>query len=98
MAARLNARIDAVLAKKVAKLRRLTRRSTTEVVREALERYYESVERDARPYDALRDGGLIGCAEGPADLSSNYKAAFADSLAAKVGGTAPKKARAGKKA
>ncbi len=78
--ARLNARIDGPLAEKVAVLRRATRQTTTEVVRVALERYYDAVEREARPYDLLVNGGFIGCAEGPSDLSLTYKAALGRSL------------------
>ncbi len=88
MAARLNARIDAPLAEKVATLRRVTGQTTTDVVRVAIERYFESVEREARPYEALTDGGFIGCAEGPADLSVTYKDDLAESIERKLGAPA----------
>jgi hypothetical protein len=85
MASRLNARIDAPLAKKVAALRLATRQTTTDVVRVALERYYDAVERESRPYELLRDGGFIGCADGPSDLSVTYKHELTRSLESKLG-------------
>ncbi len=81
MATRLNARIDEGLARKVEALRRATKQTTTEVVRVAIERYYEQVGTEARPYDALARGGFIGCADGPADLSVTYKRELTRSLA-----------------
>lgn len=83
MTTRLNARIDAPLAKKVAMLRRATRQSTTEVVRTALEKYYDAVAREASPHEILTQSGFIGCADGPADLSSTYKSELQKSLARK---------------
>ena len=83
MSSRLNARIDAPLAKKVAALRRATKQTTTGVVRAALERYFEAISRDAQPYALLSESGFIGCADGPADLSSSYKNELASSLKTK---------------
>jgi hypothetical protein len=88
-AARLNARIDAPLAKKVAALRRATRQTTTDVLRVALERYYDAVAREARPYEILVSGGFVGCADGPVELSSTYKAELSRSLGAKHGEDLP---------
>lgn len=85
MTTRLNARIAAPLARKLAALRRVTRQTTTEVVVTALERYVEAVDRERRPYQVLAEGGLIGCAEGPPDLSTRYKEELSRSLASKVG-------------
>lgn len=90
MASRLNARIDARLAKKVASLRRATGQTTTDVVRVALERYHESIEREARPYELLLAGGLIGCSDGPADLSVTYKDELGRSLDEKHAAAAPR--------
>lgn len=95
---RLNARIDASLAKKMATLRRVTGQTTTDIVRVAIERYYASVEREARPYALLEEGGLIGCADGPSDLSIAYKDALVRSLDQKLGAGArrartPRRAR-----
>jgi hypothetical protein len=85
MTSRLNARIDAPLARKVAALRRATKQTTTEVVCTALERYFEAVGRDARPYEQLSQAGFIGCADGPEALSQTYKDDLQQSLATKVG-------------
>jgi hypothetical protein len=72
MTVRLNARVPAELARKVKYLRARTAASTTEVIIASLEAYYAQVAREESPARLLED--LIGCAEGPGDLSSNYKA------------------------
>jgi hypothetical protein len=84
MSTRLNARIDAELARKVALLRAKTKQSTTDVVRAALECYYEQVTK-VPTADALRSSGFVGCADGPSDLSSDYKRHLIDSLSRKPG-------------
>jgi hypothetical protein len=84
MTSRLNARIDAALAKKVAAIRRATRQTTTEVVRTALERYYETIENDASPYETLVESGFVGCAEAPDDLSVTYKTELTRALEART--------------
>jgi hypothetical protein len=83
MSSRLNARIDPSLARKVATLRRATKQTTTEVVRTALERYFEAITREASPYERLSESGFVGCADGPADLSATYKDQLARSLTTK---------------
>lgn len=81
---RLNARLDASLAKKVAYLKTKTRGTTTEVLRRSIELYYESV-RGAGDEGArvLEETGFIGCADGPSDLSTRYKAELSALLASK---------------
>jgi predicted transcriptional regulator len=81
MTERINARLEPELAKKLAYLRRRTGKSTTEIVRESLESYYERVRRACEPASALAD--FIGSAEGPADLSETYKAELSQSLRVK---------------
>lgn len=77
MTTRLNARVPEDVARKVKYLRARTAASTTEVIIASLEAYYAQVAREEAPARLLED--LIGCADGPGDLSSNYKALlFAD--------------------
>ncbi|HEY8945357.1 MAG TPA: ribbon-helix-helix protein, CopG family [Polyangiaceae bacterium] len=71
---RLNARLDEKLAKKVAYLREATRGTTTDVIRRSIEHYYESVRKESRlAREVLEEVGFIGSAEGPTNLSRDYK-------------------------
>jgi hypothetical protein len=83
MTTRLNARVPEEVARKVRYLQARLGRSVTDVVIASLDAYYAQVAREEEPARLLED--LIGCAEGPGDLSSTYKQQFADSLAAKYG-------------
>ena len=59
--------------------------STTEVVLESIERYYAAVMQEERSAeDALASAGFIGCANGPADLSTNYKQELTRTLGRKA--------------
>lgn len=54
----------------------------TKIVTESLERYCEVAgDEPVSPADDLAE--LIGCAEGPADLSQTYKQAIGQSLSRK---------------
>ena len=82
---RVNARIDESLSRKLAHLRRITGHSVTEIVRQAIELYYESIHRgDGTAKDVLLRTGFVGCAEGSPDLSDRYKSAIAESLVRKA--------------
>jgi predicted DNA-binding protein len=70
---RLNARIDDELDRKLGRLRRLTQKSTTEIIKTAIERYYEDVFKQRRAYDVLAEVGFIGGHDGPSDLSLRVK-------------------------
>jgi predicted DNA-binding protein len=82
MTERLNARIDAELARKVRYLRQRTGQSTTEVVRRSIEAYFEDVRALARPADLLHE--FVGCAKGRRDLSTRYKDLLTQSLSKKT--------------
>ena len=45
---------------------------------------HDEVERETRPYDVFAQHGFIGCADGPPDLSTTYKAVLTESLEAKL--------------
>jgi hypothetical protein len=71
---RLNARLDAELSEKLEYLKDRTKLSVTEVVKRSIERYYDEVRRgSADTHSLLMESGFIGCADGPADLSTEYK-------------------------
>jgi len=82
MTTRINTRLDAVLARKVRDLGKRTGQSTTELVKASLESYYVAVTEKATPASLLAE--LIGCAEGPPDLSGTYKNALVQSLRRKT--------------
>ena len=82
---RLNARLEADLARKLERLRRMTGKSVTAIVKAALEAYYDRLhdgKESAR--EVLESCGFVGCADGGPNLSTGYKAALRDSLAKKA--------------
>jgi hypothetical protein len=81
MTARLNARIDAALARKVAYLRARTQKSTTEVVKASIDAYYDKLRGSEGAAGLLAD--FVGSASGEPTLSSRYKRLLASSLARK---------------
>lgn len=82
MTVRINARLDADLARKVRALRDRTGQSTTEVVKTSLESYYQSIIRGVNPAALLCE--LIGCSTGPTDLAATYKRRLTESMARKT--------------
>jgi hypothetical protein len=83
-AARLNARLDGGVAKKLECLKQRTGRSTTDVVRRSIELYYDTVARGGEALQLLEQSGFIGCAEGARNLSERYKAELERLLDAKT--------------
>lgn len=82
MSERINARLDAGLAKKLAHLQARTGKSTTELIRVSIESYYERVVQTAGPRALLDD--FVGCASAEPELSQTYKSVFSESLRKKV--------------
>lgn len=82
MTARLNARIDEELARKVKYLRRRTRQTTTEVLKASIEAYFRQVTDEPRAADLL--SAFVGSAAGDPKLSTDYKTELTRSLARKV--------------
>lgn len=59
--------------------------NSTEAILRAIAKLYEEVVRTkGTPYEAFEKAGLIGCAEGPPDLSSNYKQVLSELISRKV--------------
>ena len=82
MTARLNARIDAALARKVAYLRARTQKSTTEVVKASIEVYYEKLRASEGAAGLLAD--FVGSGSADSNLSTRYKQLLKSSLARKA--------------
>jgi hypothetical protein len=82
---RINARLPVETARKLAYLQGRTGLGTTEIVLRSIERYYTEIQGEVgRPADVLSEAGFLGCADGPADLSSSYKDELVRSLRAKT--------------
>ncbi len=82
---RLNARISASLARKIELLCKQTKRTSAEVLRDAISFYYEHHQQhDAKR--ALEDSKFIGCADGPTDLSETYKELLVEDVSRKHNG------------
>ena len=77
MAKRINARIDEELAAKLDELEKLTGKSTSAILKLALDAYYDGMRNTPdRARRALVAAGFVGCAEGEPDLSVRYKSAL----------------------
>ena len=83
---RINAILDDGRAEKPRQLQLLTRLSTSEIVKRAIDllHRYQS-ERSRDKLDALLSSDFVGCAEGPADLASQYKPSLTRDLEGKHG-------------
>jgi hypothetical protein len=71
---RINARLDESRSQKLDFLSRATHLSTSEIVKQAIDLYYEQVKSQRpRPAEVLSASGFIGCGEASPDLSKRYK-------------------------
>jgi hypothetical protein len=83
---RLNARLSEGLTQKLVALERTTGQSRSDIVRAALERYFDDVCRPGgSARDAILASGLVGCGEAAAELSTNYKSRLHEGLERKHG-------------
>jgi len=82
---RVNARFDAETARKLDDLMRAKKLNVTEALKRAIEALHRTVanERRPTPYEVALKVGLIGCAEGPEDLSTSSKRYLYEYLAKK---------------
>lgn len=72
---RVNARFDPETARKLGEVMRAKKLNVTEALKSAIEALYGAVaeQRGPTPYEVALKVGLIGCAEGPEDLSTSAK-------------------------
>jgi hypothetical protein len=83
---RINARLDESRSQKLEFLARMTHLSTSEIVKQALDLYYEQVRsRRPLPAEVLKASGFVGCGEASSDLSEQYKEEVKRQVAAKHG-------------
>jgi hypothetical protein len=82
---RINARLDKTLARKVSLVQKRTRRSLSLIVKESLTRYCDAeLGEGGEPLSILKSAGFVGCADGPADMSTGYKKDLTRSLGRKA--------------
>jgi len=70
---RINARLGASSEEKIEKIKRITNKSTTDIIKESIDLYYKSLSFDAKANNSKLLRSLAGISEGPKDLSLNYK-------------------------
>ncbi|MEH2307157.1 CopG family transcriptional regulator [Nostoc sp.] len=81
---RINARLDDEYADKLAFIQQQTNQAVTDVIKSALELYYQQLQQEQKnPFSMLTQTGFIGCGETHPDLSVNYKSILRDGLKAK---------------
>ncbi|MGB7415027.1 MAG: ribbon-helix-helix protein, CopG family [Thermosynechococcaceae cyanobacterium] len=79
---RINARLDDEYAMKLSYLQRQANQSVTEVIKAALDAYYQAL-TPVEALDILTQNGFIGCGEAEANLSRQHKAKLREGLEGK---------------
>jgi len=81
---RINARLEEEDVRKLEALKKLDHHTTTEIIKEAITVLYrQKLVHPQGSIRALLASDFIACAEGPEDLSENYKQELTDYLDAK---------------
>ncbi|MBD2413422.1 CopG family transcriptional regulator [Nostoc calcicola FACHB-389] len=81
---RINARLDDEYADKLAYIQQQTNQAVTDVIKSALELYYQQLQQQQKnAFSMLTQTGFIGCGEAHPNLSVNYKSILKDGLKAK---------------
>jgi hypothetical protein len=81
-----NARLTDELTRELVAHERTTGQSRSEIVRAALERYFDDARPSARSAsDAIDASGLVGCGEAETDLSATHKSRLRESMERKHG-------------
>lgn len=84
---RINARLDEKRSERLEYLKTATRAGTSEVLKQAIDTYYQKIQRgaSASALEILTATGFIGSGEGRETLSQTYKEDLAVSLNQKYG-------------
>ena len=78
---RINARIEEEQAQKLEWIKQSEHLTTTQIVKQALDYYFEHKKlKHKSGLQQLLEIDLIGCCDGPEDLSENYKEYLTHSL------------------
>ena len=83
---RINARLDEIRERKLREIQSLTGLTTSEIVKRSLDALHkEQVGEPKARLKALLSSGFIGCADGPANLATEYKRHLTTGLERKHG-------------
>lgn len=78
---RVNARFAGEDARRVRLVRKLEKQSTSALLRAAVREYTDKRLKPRKSaYEIMLESGFIGCAEGPADLSTNTRKYMQEAL------------------
>ncbi|MCC5606392.1 CopG family transcriptional regulator [Nostoc sp. CHAB 5834] len=81
---RINARLDDEYADKLAFIQQQTNQAVTDVIKSALELYYQQLQQEQKnALSMLTQTAFIGCGHTDSDLSGNYKLILRDGLKTK---------------
>lgn len=71
---RITIRVPEALGERLRRRSRLKGETESELVRAALEAYFEQLEGDRSAYEMVEEAGIVGCIQrAPKDLSSNRR-------------------------
>ena len=83
---RINARLDQARERKLREIQSATGLTTSEVVKQGLDLVHRECVREPKArLEALLSSGFVGCADGPADLATDYKRHLTEHLDRKHG-------------
>jgi nucleoid-associated protein YejK len=85
---RINARLDEQSEQDLLFIKEKTGETVTHIIKELLTEKAESLRREHKPgnkMQALLQSDFVGCAEGPENLSTNYKEYFYQGIKEKHG-------------
>lgn len=77
---RINARLDPDSEEKIKRIKNVTNKSTTDIIKKSVDLYYQQISFDAKSKNQKLLKSLSGISDGPEDLSSNYKNYLNDDL------------------
>lgn len=80
---RINARLDDSSEEKIERIKKITKKSTTDIIKESVDLYYRSLRLDAKEKNRKLLKSLSGIAEGESDLSEKYKKRLTEDLSRK---------------
>lgn len=70
---RINARLDPESEEKIKRIKDVTNKSTTDIIKESVDLYYTQLSCGAKRNNRKLLKSLAGISSGPEDLSENYK-------------------------
>jgi hypothetical protein len=80
----LEIQLDDDSVQKLAYIQEQTNQDLSAAIKQAIEQYYNQINTTNKPpLQIFQELGLVGCFQGDADLSVNYKTKMADYLRAK---------------